>query len=53
MIMIVNDIVVCPFVTAYYILSLATTGKWQMFVNQAFAIFLLWFLAGFWRLANF
>lgn len=53
MIMMINDIVVCPFVTAYYIRLNATTGKWQMFVNQAFAIFLFVFLAGFWRLANF
>lgn len=53
MIMMINDIVAYSFIITYCIVGLATTGKWQMVVNQAFAIFLLWFLAGFWRLANF
>lgn len=53
MIMITDDTMVYSFIATCCIVGLATTGKWQMFVNQAFAIFLLWFLAGFWRLANF
>ena len=47
MIMMINDIVVYSFIITYCIVGLATTGKWQMFVNQAFAIFSFVVFGGF------